>query len=160
MRRLFPMQWPSPRPAGHHRAGSFGQSGSAQPREASPAGSFPAEPGGHSRWVGYRSESPRGGSNDPVPDAGPGATASLSQSAARARRGAATAVKSATLAIIRFYRACLSPALPSSCRFYPSCSAYGYEAVEKWGLRRGLSLTFRRLLRCRPFGGQGYDPVP
>ena len=65
-----------------------------------------------------------------------------------------------TLALIRFYQATLSPLVPSSCRFYPSCSAYACEAVETWGVRRGVAMTFRRLLRCRPFGGHGYDPVP
>ena len=69
-------------------------------------------------------------------------------------------MKSVTLALIRFYQACLSPALPSCCRFHPSCSAYAYEAVEKWGIRQGVRMTVERLLRCRPWGGQGYDPVP
>lgn len=66
----------------------------------------------------------------------------------------------AALVLIRFYQACISPALPSSCRYYPSCSAYAYEAVEKWGLQRGTVMAFRRLIRCRPFAGRGYDPVP
>ncbi|HEV2176632.1 MAG TPA: membrane protein insertion efficiency factor YidD [Terriglobia bacterium] len=69
-------------------------------------------------------------------------------------------MRSILLGLIRFYQACLSPAIPSSCRFYPSCSAYAYEAVEKWGLRRGVKLAAQRLVRCRPFGGRGYDPVP
>jgi hypothetical protein len=68
-------------------------------------------------------------------------------------------MKFAALALIRFYQVCLSPRLPSSCRYYPSCSAYAYEAVEKWGLWRGVGMAFRRLLRCRPWGGHGYDPV-
>ncbi len=64
------------------------------------------------------------------------------------------------LAMIRFYQACLSPVLPSTCRFHPSCSAYAYEAVEKWGVWRGGRLALGRLLRCRPWGSYGYDPVP
>jgi putative membrane protein insertion efficiency factor len=64
------------------------------------------------------------------------------------------------LALIRFYQACLSPALPSSCRYYPSCSAYAYEAVQKWGAVRGMMMAFGRVLRCRPLAGYGYDPVP
>ena len=69
-------------------------------------------------------------------------------------------MKSAALGFIRFYQASLSPALVSSCRYYPSCSAYAYDAVEKWGLWRGVKMTLRRLLRCHPWGGHGYDPVP
>jgi len=69
-------------------------------------------------------------------------------------------MKFVALALIRFYQACLSPALPSCCRFYPSCSAYAYDAVKKWGTLRGVCLAAERLLRCRPWGGHGYDPVP
>jgi hypothetical protein len=69
-------------------------------------------------------------------------------------------MKFAGLVLIRFYQTCLSPVLPSFCRYYPSCSAYAYEAVEKWGPWRGAGMAFRRLLRCQPWGGQGYDPVP
>ena len=64
------------------------------------------------------------------------------------------------LGLIKFYQACLSPLLPSSCRFYPSCSAYAYEAVERWGVWRGIRLALGRLMRCRPFGGHGFDAVP
>jgi uncharacterized protein len=49
---------------------------------------------------------------------------------------------------------------PSPCRFFPSCSAYALEAVEQHGTRRGLLLATRRLVRCRPFGPSGFDPVP
>ena len=69
-------------------------------------------------------------------------------------------MKFVTLAAIRFYQACLSPALPSACRYYPSCSAYAYDAVEKWGVWRGVCLAVGRILRCRPWGAYGYDPVP
>ncbi|MCL5670760.1 MAG: membrane protein insertion efficiency factor YidD [Acidobacteria bacterium] len=64
------------------------------------------------------------------------------------------------LELIRFYQICLSPVIPSACRFYPSCSAYAYEAVTKWGPWQGTRLAVRRLLRCRPWGSHGYDPVP
>ena len=64
------------------------------------------------------------------------------------------------LALLGFYRSVISPVLPASCRFHPTCSAYAHEAVSKWGVRRGLALALRRLARCRPFGGYGYDPVP
>ena len=69
-------------------------------------------------------------------------------------------MKCITLGLIKFYQACLSPLIPSSCRFYPSCSAYAYEAVERWGAWRGSRLALGRLMRCRPFGGHGIDPVP
>jgi len=69
-------------------------------------------------------------------------------------------MKILALGLIRFYQACISPVLPSTCRYYPSCSAYAIEAVERWGVRKGARLTFERLLRCRPWGSYGYDPVP
>ena len=61
---------------------------------------------------------------------------------------------------IRFYRACLSPLKPPSCRFTPTCSQYAMEALKKHGPVKGLWLAFKRILRCRPGGGSGYDPVP
>ena len=64
------------------------------------------------------------------------------------------------IVLIRFYRKWISPALPPSCRFYPSCSAYGLEAVERWGALRGTGLILWRLARCQPFCRGGYDPVP
>jgi uncharacterized protein len=64
------------------------------------------------------------------------------------------------MAVIRFYRAGVSPLLPASCRFTPTCSAYAQEAIDRYGARRGGWLAVRRILRCHPFGGSGYDPVP
>ena len=64
------------------------------------------------------------------------------------------------LAVIRFYRQAISPMTPPSCRFSPTCSAYAQEAVERYGAGRGGWLALRRLFRCHPFGGKGYDPVP
>lgn len=64
------------------------------------------------------------------------------------------------LMLVKFYRACISPLLPSSCRFTPTCSAYALEAITKYGPIKGSWLTIRRLLRCHPWGGSGYDPVP
>ena len=62
--------------------------------------------------------------------------------------------------LIKIYQWVISPILPPSCRFAPSCSAYGVEAIQTHGALRGGWLTLRRLLRCHPWGGSGYDPVP
>jgi len=62
--------------------------------------------------------------------------------------------------LIRFYQAAISPYLMPSCRFTPSCSQYGIEAIQKYGPLRGARLTLKRLIRCHPWGGSGYDPVP
>jgi hypothetical protein len=69
-------------------------------------------------------------------------------------------MKRILLTIIRAYKWGISPLLPRSCRFYPSCSSYAVEAIERHGVLRGLTLTVRRLLRCHPFHPGGYDPVP
>ena len=63
-------------------------------------------------------------------------------------------------AIIRFYQNCISPFTPPSCRFSPTCSAYALEAVGRYGAWRGSVLAIKRILRCHPWGGKGYDPVP
>lgn len=64
------------------------------------------------------------------------------------------------LLLIRFYRAAISPMLPPACRYTPTCSAYAQEAVQRFGAARGSWLALRRLARCHPWGGSGYDPVP
>ena len=61
---------------------------------------------------------------------------------------------------IRFYRKFISPMTPPSCRFTPTCSEYAIEAISKHGPFKGTWLAIRRVLRCRPGGGSGYDPVP
>lgn len=61
---------------------------------------------------------------------------------------------------IRGYQKFISPALPPSCRFSPSCSQYTLEAVAKYGALKGIWLGLRRLIRCHPFNPGGYDPVP
>lgn len=65
------------------------------------------------------------------------------------------------LAFIRLYQMLISPTLPpNSCRFYPTCSHYGYQAVYKHGLLKGGWMAIKRILRCNPFNPGGYDPVP
>lgn len=64
------------------------------------------------------------------------------------------------LRIIRFYQKGISPFTPSACRFTPTCSAYAVESLERHGTWRGSFLALRRLVRCHPFGGKGWDPVP
>ena len=66
----------------------------------------------------------------------------------------------AALAVIRFYQRFISPGLPPSCRFYPSCSRYTYGAIERFGLARGLWLGTRRVCRCHPWNAGGVDEVP
>lgn len=61
---------------------------------------------------------------------------------------------------IKFYQNFISPLTPPSCRFTPSCSQYALEALRKHGPIKGLWLAIRRILRCHPWGGSGYDPVP
>jgi putative membrane protein insertion efficiency factor len=69
-------------------------------------------------------------------------------------------MKRAALLAIRLYQLVLSPVLGGQCRFYPSCSAYTREAIEKHGLIKGLALGGRRLLKCHPFHPGGVDTVP
>ena len=64
------------------------------------------------------------------------------------------------LLLIKFYQQCISPFTPAACRFTPTCSQYAKEAIIKHGPFRGSWLALKRILRCNPFGGSGYDPVP
>ncbi|MBQ0112073.1 MAG: membrane protein insertion efficiency factor YidD [Bacteroidales bacterium] len=64
------------------------------------------------------------------------------------------------IVLINFYRNCISPHTPAACRFTPTCSQYALEAIKKYGPFKGGWLAFKRILRCNPWGGSGYDPVP
>lgn len=61
---------------------------------------------------------------------------------------------------VRLYQILIAPILPPACRYFPSCSNYMIQAIQKHGAFRGIHLGIRRLLRCAPWGGHGYDPVP
>jgi putative membrane protein insertion efficiency factor len=76
------------------------------------------------------------------------------------RANPSTPLKLGLLALIRAYQWTIGPALPRSCRFEPSCSRYAYTAIDRHGPLRGSWLTLKRLARCQPWGGSGYDPVP
>ncbi len=69
-------------------------------------------------------------------------------------------MKAVALALIRFYKRFISPLLPPSCRFQPTCSVYTYEAIERYGVIRGGWLGIKRISRCHPLNPGGYDPVP
>ena len=64
------------------------------------------------------------------------------------------------LIIIRIYQTLISPLLPSTCRFSPTCSEYSKQSLIKYGLIKGSILSVKRILKCNPWGGNGYDPVP
>jgi hypothetical protein len=76
------------------------------------------------------------------------------------QRGGVSPAAWLALALIGFYRKAVSPLLPPACRFVPSCSEYGHEAIARYGILAGGRLAIWRVLRCNPFGGSGYDPVP
>jgi len=68
-------------------------------------------------------------------------------------------MRKVVVATLRFYKRFLSPLLPSACRYLPTCSEYMIEAVDRYGVRRGVWMGTRRLLRCHPFHEGGFDPV-
>ena len=71
-----------------------------------------------------------------------------------------TMIRWLVLGAIRLYQWLLSPLLPPACRFWPTCSEYAAQAVQRYGVWQGGKLALRRLLRCHPFHPGGYDPVP
>ena len=178
MYRVLPIERTRREPPGPYGACSGGQRRAPQPGEAAGAGAVSFEPGWRPWRLGHRGESAQGRGSGPLrhPEAGIVPTVSGGPAGCqcytkragsdgasghdRAAGGSAGLLKAFALALIGFYRSAISPAIPSSCRFYPTCSTYAYEAVSRWGLRRGLQMTLKRLGRCRPFGPYGYDPVP
>lgn len=69
-------------------------------------------------------------------------------------------MKTVAMALIRLYQNTVSRVLPSTCRFYPSCSQYTFEAMAKYGFLRGGWLGVKRIARCHPFNPGGFDPIP
>lgn len=69
-------------------------------------------------------------------------------------------LKGIAITLVKFYQAAIRPLLPNACRYTPSCSAYSIEAIQKYGALKGGWLGLKRILRCHPWGGHGYDPVP
>ncbi|MCM3742540.1 membrane protein insertion efficiency factor YidD [Sporosarcina luteola] len=69
-------------------------------------------------------------------------------------------MKTILIGIIKIYQRIISPLTPPSCRFYPTCSHYGVEAIQKHGALKGSMLAVRRILKCHPFHEGGFDPVP
>lgn len=146
---------------GHYGAETPRYGCAAEPYQTADQGGFSPSPGETARRLGHCSEPASRSCHSPVSRSGTGTSAPFSRRVTNCiGRGAAYGLRLLLLGLIRFYHVCLSPITPSSCRYYPSCSAYAYEAVEKWGAWEGSRLTICRLLRCRPWGGHGYDPVP
>ena len=69
-------------------------------------------------------------------------------------------LKAGVILLIRFYQKVVSPLMPASCRYTPTCSSYSIGAFKKYGLWKGFVLTIKRIGSCHPWGGNGYDPVP
>ncbi|WP_455229467.1 membrane protein insertion efficiency factor YidD [Kingella denitrificans] len=69
-------------------------------------------------------------------------------------------LRTVLLGLVRFYQLAISPLFPPRCRYVPTCSQYAIEALRKHGACKGACLTAKRLCRCHPWGGSGYDPVP
>lgn len=75
-------------------------------------------------------------------------------------KSASALTRKIAVAPIRFYQMAISPMFPAACRYTPTCSQYAVEAISKYGPLKGGALAIRRICRCHPWGGSGYDPVP
>ncbi len=84
----------------------------------------------------------------------------ISFALARCLRTVSFALARVLVLPIRFYQKFITPFTPPSCRFQPTCSEYARQALLKYGIGKGLALAIWRILRCNPWGGSGYDPVP
>ncbi len=91
---------------------------------------------------------------------GRGSARSAEGGGGRFWRGVKWVAVSPLIALVKFYQLGISPLIPHSCRFTPTCSQYAVEALRKHGPVKGMWLTIKRIARCHPWGGSGYDPVP
>ena len=98
-------------------------------------------------------------SGNPVSSAGTGSSTTIGRSG-RVRAVLKKIIVFPFVFLIRFYQVCISPLKPPTCRFTPTCSQYALEAFRKYGPLKGFWISLRRILRCHPWGGSGYDPVP
>jgi uncharacterized protein len=161
MHHFLPLKRLASDPRGDYHAQIFGKSGGAQSDSPPAERSGSAQSGNHCPGVGHRIQSPPCGCGASFPSLGSGNSEAVAAvSAGQFSRAMPGGTSRALLALIRVYQLFISPLLPPSCRFVPTCSAYAYEAVQKWGVCWGAWYAFRRLLRCHPWGGHGYDPVP
>ncbi len=189
MHGLLPTQRTTSFTLGDYHASALGECREAQPATPASTGSVQAESSESSGRLGFAGQSSRSSGQGFLCHAPAGITQAVPPAAASIGHRLQAAgnreqenkpecpvpcnpspvtfatfsgiLKFLALGLIRFYQACLSPAMPSACRFHPSCSAYAFEAVEKWGTLKGGRLALGRLLRCQPWSGSfGYDPVP
>ena len=160
MHYFHSLQWAVEDAAGHYGPNRTGWRRGAQPHQAEAARSIPAESIPDSGGLGHCVESQAEDCYDAFRILNPGDHAAVSSRASEAAQWARKSAWFAVLISIRFYKIFLSPLLFSSCRYYPTCSEYAYQAIEKWGVRNGTRLALRRLARCRPLGGGGIDLVP
>lgn len=92
--------------------------------------------------------------------AGPGQESPAGRKPSQAGKAVRKVLSAPFVLLIKFYQICISPLKPPVCRFTPTCSQYALEAFRKYGPLKGFWLSLKRILRCNPWGGSGYDPVP
>lgn len=166
MHHLLPVQRAASHAAGDYHSEGARRRGGSQPHPAAAAGSVPAESERDPARLGCCLESAPGGGERPLSDSDQGNFAFVSGSAPdghsvrRIQAAAGRLTQILLLAIIRTYQIFISPALPSACRYVPTCSEYARDAIANWGAWRGSRLALRRLARCHPWGGHGFDPAP
>ncbi|PNW70447.1 hypothetical protein CHLRE_17g720183v5 [Chlamydomonas reinhardtii] len=128
-------------------AGPSGRDATSRPRTGADAS---RDPNGHQVAMGSEGEGTRSAGASGSAEAG-------AQAGAEAEPPPSLGVRTA-LSMLAFYRNVMSPLMPSTCRFLPSCSNYSIESYKKFGVIKGSVLTAWRLMRCNPWGGRGYDP--